>query len=174
MSSSLDSSDASSTKIRAVRHRQPLRRCAENGSAVTSSLLRLPSPSPSRSRSNSRSRSTYDYLYTSDGAANLVNFVDFLGREHVPVEKDILLENAEGIGAGSTMNVFAGDWKGRRVAVKSLKPERKPVRHVSLTLEQDTEYRHAIREFYTDVQSIMQEVQILSRVPPKFFNASFM
>jgi hypothetical protein len=82
----------------------------------------------------------------------------------VTVEKEVVLENPKLIGAGMTMNVFAGDWNGLRVAVKSLKPERRPVRDDRCTLEEDTDYRYAIRDFYSEVQSIMQEVLILSRV----------
>ena len=80
-----------------------------------------------------------------------------------------MLENQKLIGDGMTMNVHAGVWNGRRVAVKSLKPERKPVRAARLTLEEDTDYRHAIRDFYSDVQSIMQEVMIISRVLSMYF-----
>jgi hypothetical protein len=111
MSSSLDPSDAVRPQLRAVRHRRRSNRHAEGDPGEDGSRLGPPSPSPSRSRSRSTSRSpsVYDFLYTPEGAANLVNFVDFLGREHVTVEKEVVLENPKLIGAGMTMNVFAGD-----------------------------------------------------------------
>jgi hypothetical protein len=169
MPSSLDPSDAAKPQLRAVRHRRRSRRQAGDVSVEDGSSLKPPSPSPSSSRSASRSPSAYDFLYTPEAAANLVNFVDFLGREHVTVEKEVLLESPKLIGAGTTMNVFAGNWNSRRVAVKSLKPERKPVRDIGITLEQDTDYRLSTRDFYTDVQSVMQEVLIMSRVLFRIF-----
>jgi hypothetical protein len=174
MPSSLDPLDAAGPQVRAIRHRRRSRRRAGDDPGEDGSRLGPPSPSPSRSRSTSRSAGVYDFLYTPEGAANLVNYVDFLGREHVTVEKEVVLENPKLIGAGMTMDVHAGVWNGRRVAVKSLKPGRRPVRDARLTLEEDTEYRHAIRDFYSDVQSIMQEVLIISRVLFKIlFSSNF-
>jgi hypothetical protein len=164
--SSLDPPSASSSQARAARNKHLLshRGRTEDKSARTSSQLRPPSPSQSRPRSTSRTGNAYDYLYTPKAAAELVNFVDFLGQEDVTIEKEVLLSKEKFLGAGSMMEVHVEKWKNDVVAVKTLKEERKPVRHTNLKLEEDTEYRERIGDFYTDVENIMQEVLVMSRV----------
>ncbi|KAI9745949.1 MAG: hypothetical protein M1818_000630 [Claussenomyces sp. TS43310] len=155
MSFSAHTTDLGGSQLSAFRRKRKIR-------------LQCPdAPPQSRSRSSpaSRQRSSHDYLYKKSAEANLLNFVDFLSEENVNVEREIPLTDAEFIGAGSTMEVYSVNWKGRRVAIKRMRRDQRPIPSTNLPLEKDTVYLHATREFYSDVKSIMQEILVMSREP---------
>ncbi len=64
------------------------------------------------------------------------------------------------------MEVYSVAWKRDepRVAVKRMKQDTIPKRSANLPLEQDTAYAKAVKLFYHDVKSIMQEILVMSRV----------
>lgn len=106
----------------------------------------------------------YDYLYSEEGEANLLNFVHFLNEERVKVEREVPPTDPQPIGRGTTMEVYSASWKGQKVAVKRMIRDRRPVRSRNLPIEQDTIYLEERRDFYVDVKTIMQEILVMSRV----------
>ncbi len=117
-------------------------------------------------QSQSVSSSRGSRLYEKDAETNLLNFVDFLSEEDVVVLREIPLMDFKLVGSGSSMEVCSVAWKRDepRVAVKRMKRDTIPKRSANLPLEQDTAYAKAVKLFYHDVKSIMQEVLVMSRV----------
>lgn len=99
-----------------------------------------------------------------NSATRLDNFVDFLCNNDIPIYASLSVDDEEFIGRGSTMDVYAATWQEKRVALKRLKPERKPRRAMHLAPAQDVRFRVQSRAFNADVQGIIQEVRVMAKV----------
>jgi hypothetical protein len=115
-------------------------------------------------------RHKYNFLYTREHQANLLNFIDFLseeiqpGKQHVQLLPEFPLVDARYIGSGETMEVYATTWKSETVAVKRLNRDQQPIRNTALPLEKDIAYLQARNSFYSKVKNVIQEVLISCRV----------
>jgi hypothetical protein len=112
----------------------------------------------------------YNFLYTKDHQANLLNFIDFLSEEIQPHKANVqllpefpLLE-AKYIGSGETMEVYAAKWNGIDVAVKRLNRDQRPNRSTGIPLGRDTAYLEGRNAFYKRTTNVIQEILVMCRV----------
>lgn len=98
----------------------------------------------------------------------------------------VSLDEAEYLGRGATMEVFAIDYVSptskeagdgtsvsRKVAVKRVSREHAPVRNHALALEEDFVFLKGRDEFYARVGAMTQEIKILARVCHPFIYIGF-
>jgi hypothetical protein len=141
------------------------------------------SSSPSSSQSDFQ-KPKYDYLYSKNNRANILNVVSQISDDVTPnpgigiSSEKVSLDDAEYLGRGATMEVFAVDYRpqtekpsndgilvsSRRVAVKRVSREHAPVRNHALALEEDFVFLKGRDEFYDRVGAMTQEIKILARV----------
>lgn len=141
-----------------------------------------PSPSISTPQPDSH-KPKYDYLYSKNNRANILNVVSQISDDvtsnpgiGISAEK-VSLDEAEYLGRGATMEVFAVDYvvpnnpaeadgmkSSKRVAVKRVSREHAPVRNHALALEEDFVFLKGRDEFYARVGAMTQEIKILARV----------
>ncbi|KAF3916710.1 Phytochrome [Dactylellina cionopaga] len=150
-----------------------LTRQKQRTAATTQHRMTDPMTPENRSPSPPRRPNNYNFLYTKEHQANLLNFVDFLSEEiledkqHVellPVPEFSLVE-PEFIGSGETMEVYKTKWKGKPVAVKRMNRDQKPRRNHTIPLEKDIAYLEERNEFYSKIGSVIQEIRIMCREP---------
>ena len=167
------------------RIRQHLAQSPSSSSPKASSSSRprsrqSPSPPTSAPQPDSH-KPKYDYLYSKNNRANILNVVSQISDDVTPnpgigisAEK-VSLDEAEYLGRGATMEVFAIDYppnkppeesqmKSRRVAVKRVSREHAPIRNHALALEEDFVFLKGRDEFYARVGAMTQEIKILARV----------
>uniref|UniRef100_A0A093XHD2 Serine/threonine-protein kinase/endoribonuclease IRE2 n=1 Tax=Talaromyces marneffei PM1 TaxID=1077442 RepID=A0A093XHD2_TALMA len=175
------------------RIRQHLSQCYSSSKPSPSYRRHSPTPPPpppppsSSSQSQSEADShhpKYDYLYSKNNRANILNVVsqisdDVTSNPGIPMSAEkISLDDAEYLGRGATMEVFAVDYspqenKGseagrsttRKVAVKRVSREHAPVRNHALALEEDFVFLKGRDAFYARVGAMTQEIKILAREP---------
>jgi len=139
------------------------------------------------SRSPFRERSKYNYFYTKNNRANILNVIAFVSDEvtlvkRISVEREIPFHDAQFIERGTTMEVHSLVWRKpkenheTRVAVKRVSRAYAPVRDKSLYIGTDRLYLTGREIFYKKVEDMMQEIKIMARVPiqlPALFCTSF-
>lgn len=130
---------------------------------------RRPGPQPGR-RSG-----TYDYLFTKQNRANILNVVGLISDEITPnmdvvLIPEISMQNAQFLGQGATMEVLAAalqlspEQPPTRVAIKRISRQYSPIRNKRIPLENDFIYLQKRRTLYTKVEDMLQEIRVLARV----------
>lgn len=153
------------------------RRIKQNLAVDQPTSSRRASPSPSRDRADEATK--YGHLYSRENRANILNVLSVVGdaitpNQDIVIWPEISLQDAEFLGSGATMEVFAVDLpdlpghgqatKPTRVAVKRVERKYEPFRNTQIPLEQDNLYRDERDLFYAKVEEMTQEIRIMARV----------